>query len=109
MDSTSNGLGKLLPKAIAAKRRRNKAASSAETAVSSNSTDGLASRGPASLASLSTGSSDANSIDDSRRSSQDLADQRASCESDAESYVYVLSLHSPNSFFAHCLLATRDS
>ncbi|GAB1316683.1 VASt domain-containing protein [Madurella fahalii] len=85
MDGTSNGLGKLLPKAIAAKRRRNRAASSTET---TSSNDEVApQKATSSLASRSTTGSDANSIDDSLHAagSQGNADHQAPCESDPES------------------------
>lgn len=81
MDSTSNGLGKLLPKAIAAKRRRNKAASSVET--TSSNEEVAPQTATSSLASRSTTGSDAHSIDGSLHS-QGNADHQASCESDPE-------------------------
>ncbi|KXX76336.1 GRAM domain-containing protein YSP2 [Madurella mycetomatis] len=81
MDNASNGLGKLLPKAIVAKRRRNKAASSVET--TSSNEEVAPQTATSSLASRSTTGSDANSIDGSLHS-QGNADHQASCESDPE-------------------------
>lgn len=59
MDAPSNGLGKLLPKAIAAKRRRNRASSVAETPSSNG--DVVPQRGE-SATSLSTTSSNPSSV-----------------------------------------------
>lgn len=75
MDSPSNGLGKLFPK-----RRRNKASSVAETASSND--DVVPQRGT-SVASLSTTSSNANSINDSLQGDE-IADP-TSYASDSES------------------------
>lgn len=58
MDGQSNGLGKLLPKAIAAKRRRNRGSSTSEL---SSMLDGIAPQGGG-IASRSTPGSDANSV-----------------------------------------------
>ncbi|KAK4130182.1 hypothetical protein BT67DRAFT_452598 [Trichocladium antarcticum] len=62
MDAPSNGLGKLLPKAIAAKRRRNRASSVAETPSSNDDVVPQQQQRGESATSLSTSSSNPSSI-----------------------------------------------
>ena len=80
MDGSSNGLAKLLPRSIAAKRRRNRASSVADT-VSSN--DDVASRGK-SITSHGTNESDRVSNKGSARE-EDENNDLVSYDSDVES------------------------
>lgn len=83
MDGNSNGLGKLLPRSLTAKRRRNKTSSIAETTSSND--DAASSQGAAgSIASQGTGEGDRLSNHDSARDDEDNPDLIA-YDSDAES------------------------
>lgn len=82
MDSQSNGLGKLLPKAIAAKRRRNRGSSTSEL---SGMLDGLVAPQGGGIASRSTPGTEANSVSSLNGSLKSTNTDPAASDSDPDS------------------------